>query len=189
MFVCSKTLRVFNLASLELSGHFWEQFNIKTCLLSYLSVQGVNYNSFGIVEYQYDNSINAEMLNLRTSVCISFNNGNYVGSIFGIENAKNCSVQNASVVGENITGLGAVGGLIGDQWYDYNNLTIMNSLIYQTNITASNEVVYTVNYIQQIQRFNQCVFQVVLSDLSLFLVLFIQQFFFRLNLCKQYFKK
>ncbi|CAL5997969.1 Conserved_hypothetical protein [Hexamita inflata] len=144
-----------------------------------LSVQGENFNSFGIVGYQYDNSIYAEILNLRTSVCISYNNGNYVGSIFGIENAKNCSVQNASVVGGNITGLGAVGGLIGDQWYDYNNLTIMNSLIYQTNITASNEVGGFVGRVySQLYLINSKIQQVCISGGSIGLVAFFGTVYF-----------
>ncbi|CAL6094002.1 Conserved_hypothetical protein [Hexamita inflata] len=103
-------------------------------------VQSTYLTGFGIIGYQYFNSIYTEIVNLRTSVSVSSNNGNYVGSLFGVEQANNCSIQNASVVGGNISAVGSslVGGFIGYQ--TYYNLTIMNSSIQQTNITGYSEV-------------------------------------------------
>ncbi|CAL6115783.1 Conserved_hypothetical protein [Hexamita inflata] len=103
------------------------------------AVQSTYFTGFGIIGYQYAGSIYAEIINSRTSVNVSSNNGNYIGSFFGVVQANNCLIQNASVVGGNITSVGSthVGGFTG--YYD-NKLTIMNSSIQQTNISGSSEV-------------------------------------------------
>ncbi|CAL6034763.1 Hypothetical_protein [Hexamita inflata] len=100
------------------------------------SVQGVLFICFGIVDSQF--SLYAEVINLKTSVSVSSSGGNTVGSVFGYEKAKYCFVQNASVVDGNISsGQDYVGGIIGDQYY---NITIMKSLVYNSNFSGSNQV-------------------------------------------------
>ncbi|CAL6090500.1 Hypothetical_protein [Hexamita inflata] len=98
------------------------------------SVQGAEFYRFGIVGYQASSSLCAEVINLRTSVSFSSSGGDGVGSVFGLEYAKNCSVQNASVVGGNISGSDWIGGIIGDQ---YNNVTILNSSVQNSNVSGS----------------------------------------------------
>ncbi|CAL5975480.1 Conserved_hypothetical protein [Hexamita inflata] len=103
------------------------------------SVEGAYFNCFGIIGYQYSGSINADVVNLRTSVNISSGSGQSVGSLFGAVRARNCSVQNASMTRGNISSGSTddVGGFIGQQDY---NVTIINSSIQQTNISGSSEV-------------------------------------------------
>ncbi|CAL5998027.1 Conserved_hypothetical protein [Hexamita inflata] len=98
------------------------------------SVQGMYFNSFGITGY--GGSIYAEVINLRTSISVSSVSGNQVGSLFGIEFAQNCSVQNASVIGGNING-SCISGFFGNQGY---NATIANSSVQQMNISGSSNV-------------------------------------------------
>ncbi|CAL6011406.1 Hypothetical_protein [Hexamita inflata] len=99
-----------------------------------LSVQGATFYWFGIVGVQSYDSLRAEVINLRTSVSVSSNDG-AVGSVFGFEVAKNCSVQNASVVGGNISGSNYVGGIIGQQ-YSGTNVTILDSSVQNQNVSG-----------------------------------------------------
>ncbi|CAL6025208.1 Hypothetical_protein [Hexamita inflata] len=100
------------------------------------SVPDTWFNCFGIVGRQNSNSF-AEVINLRTSVSINSSNGDNVGSVFGYEGAKNCSVKNTNVVGGNISGSNYVGGIIGDQ---YNNMTIMNSSVLSSNLSGLSQI-------------------------------------------------
>ncbi|CAL6090518.1 Conserved_hypothetical protein [Hexamita inflata] len=101
-----------------------------------LSVQGAKFYWFGIVGYQSSSSLYAEVINLRTSVSVSSSGGQYVSSVFGYEGAKNCSVQNASVVGGNISsGSIYVGGISGAQ--SSGNVTILNTSVQNSNISGS----------------------------------------------------
>ncbi|CAL6049724.1 Conserved_hypothetical protein [Hexamita inflata] len=99
------------------------------------TVHGVTLAFFGIIGYQ-GGSIYAEVLSARTSVIINTGKGSNVGSIFGYEQANNCSVQNTRVVGGNISSvLTGVGGFVGVQTQ---NMAIMNSSVQQTNISGLN---------------------------------------------------
>ncbi|CAL6066013.1 Conserved_hypothetical protein [Hexamita inflata] len=96
---------------------------------------------FGIIGY--DSSIYADVVNLRTSVIMLIacsGNGNYVGSVFGLVSARNCSILNVSVIGGNINSSSTiqVGGFIGVQYL--NKVTIMNSSLLKTNISGSTYV-------------------------------------------------
>ncbi|CAL6090482.1 inverse_autotransporter beta-barrel domain-containing protein [Hexamita inflata] len=104
-----------------------------------LSVQGRIFNYFGIVGIQSSSSLYAKVINLRTSVSVSSSGGNRVGSVFGYEAAKNCSVQNASLVGGNISGSDSVGGIIGFQNSNA-NVTILNFSVQNSNISDSDSV-------------------------------------------------
>ncbi|CAL6065488.1 Hypothetical_protein [Hexamita inflata] len=103
------------------------------------SVQSAQLNGFGIVGAQDLSSIYVEVINLITSVSVSSSGGDCVGTVFGYEAAKHCSVQNASVVGGNISGLSWVGGIIGYQ-NSNTNTTILNSSVQNSNVSGSNSV-------------------------------------------------
>ncbi|CAL6065406.1 Conserved_hypothetical protein [Hexamita inflata] len=107
--------------------------SIKSVSIAF-SVLGACFERFGIIGQQ-EGSI-AWINNLSTRVNIS-GSGNLVGTLFGAEEAKNCSVQNASVVGGNIYSTQSVGGFFGHQCQ---NATIMNSSIQQTNISGSSYI-------------------------------------------------
>ncbi|CAL6110790.1 Conserved_hypothetical protein [Hexamita inflata] len=108
------------------------------------AVQGAYFEYFGIIGIQNSGSIYAEIVNSRTSVSVSTGNY-YVGSIFGFQQAQNCSVQNISITEGNISGSTYnVGGFIGEQ---SSNVTVMNSSIQQTNISGSNQVGGFVGYL------------------------------------------
>ncbi|CAL6100541.1 Hypothetical_protein [Hexamita inflata] len=102
------------------------------------SVQGAKFQYFGMVGVQSTSSMYTEVINMMTSVSYSSSEGNNVGSVFGYQGAKNCSIQNASVVGGNISsGSSTVGGIIGQQ---YNNLMVINSSLQNSNVLGSNSV-------------------------------------------------
>ncbi|CAL5996563.1 Conserved_hypothetical protein [Hexamita inflata] len=106
-----------------------------------LFVEGAQFGKFGIIGCQHIFSIYAEVINLRTFVSISSSNQqllNCVGFVFGDGDAKNCSIQNTSVIGGNISsGSQFVGGIIG---YQQNNVTILNSSVQNSNISGSRTV-------------------------------------------------
>ncbi|CAL6036942.1 Conserved_hypothetical protein [Hexamita inflata] len=111
-----------------------------------LSVQGTFIACFGMVGQQSSvGSVYIEVVNLRTSVSVSSNRGNYVGSLIGLENAKNCSVLNTSIIGGSINSGSAyyTGGFIGNQQL---TTTIMNSSLQQTNIQCSSRLGGFVGY-------------------------------------------
>ncbi|CAL6076178.1 Hypothetical_protein [Hexamita inflata] len=99
------------------------------------SVQGIYFYCFGIIGYQYDGSIYAEVMNLRTSVSLNTGEGYNVGSLFGWEAPQNCSIQNASIIKGEIKSSSQVGGFFGRQ---YNNLTMINSSMQYMNIVSNN---------------------------------------------------
>ncbi|CAL6037076.1 Hypothetical_protein [Hexamita inflata] len=75
------------------------------------AVQGANFNYFGIIGQQYLSY--AEVVNIKTSVNITSSGGAYVSSLFGAEEANNCSVLNANIIGGNINnGSNYVGGFL-----------------------------------------------------------------------------
>ncbi|CAL6039069.1 Conserved_hypothetical protein [Hexamita inflata] len=106
--------------------------------VAFIFVQGADFYCIGIIGYQLNSSVYAEIINTISSVSVSA--GEHVGSLFGAEYAQNCSVLNTSVAGGNI-GSGStsyqVGGLIGSQ---YQNTTITNSSVLQTNVSGSSYV-------------------------------------------------
>ncbi|CAL5991801.1 Conserved_hypothetical protein [Hexamita inflata] len=98
------------------------------------SAQGTQLTYFGIIGSQSGNTLNAEIINLRTSVSFSLGSGYFVGSIIGIMQARNCSIQNTTVVGV-INGSSQAGGFCG--FINTNQLlTILNSTVSKTNISA-----------------------------------------------------
>ncbi|CAL6036902.1 Conserved_hypothetical protein [Hexamita inflata] len=111
-------------------------FSIQGAILQQLQQQ-LQY--FGIIGYQNKESVYVEVINLKTSVNVSSSSGYYVGSIFGIEYALNCSIQNTSVIGGNISSRSTdnVGGFIG---FITKNITIINSQIQQMIILGQNYV-------------------------------------------------
>ncbi|CAL6062209.1 T9SS_type A sorting domain-containing protein [Hexamita inflata] len=111
------------------------------------SVQSADFTSFGIVGHQSQYSLFAEVINLRTSVVVC-NSGSsyYIGSVFGQEAAKNCSVQNASVIGGNISsGSNHVGGIIGDV-YNNANVTILCTSVLNSHVSGSSQVAAIIGY-------------------------------------------
>ncbi|CAL6094799.1 S-layer_homology domain-containing protein [Hexamita inflata] len=100
------------------------------------SVQGAQLYNLGIVGHQYSSSLYAEVINLITVVSVSSSGADYVGTVFGQESAKNCSVQNANVVRGNISGSSIVGGIIG---YQSSNATILDSSVQNSNISGSSQ--------------------------------------------------
>ncbi|CAL6035019.1 Conserved_hypothetical protein [Hexamita inflata] len=105
----------------------------------FFQAQSAYFNCFGIIGYQYSNSQYAEIINLIISVKISSGSGSNIGSIFGIQYASNCSVQNASLIGGHIYSSSVwVGGFIGEQ-ICYTR--ILNSSIQQMNISSSQSYV------------------------------------------------
>ncbi|CAL6110794.1 Hypothetical_protein [Hexamita inflata] len=101
------------------------------------SVQGKDFYGFGIIGVQGYGSINAKIINLRTSVSVNSSYGGYQASVLGWEGAKNCSFINTSVIGGNITSNSQIiGGLIGCQ--DPNgNTTIFNTTIVDIIISGA----------------------------------------------------
>ncbi|CAL6076001.1 Conserved_hypothetical protein [Hexamita inflata] len=106
-----------------------------------LYVQSTYLYCFGIIGYHTSNSIYDEVINLRTSMILnSIQGSSYIGSIFGAEQAFNCSVLNATVIGGNLyvtNGSSYVGGFSGT---NIRNMTIQNSTVSQTNISGCNNV-------------------------------------------------
>ncbi|CAL6115660.1 Hypothetical_protein [Hexamita inflata] len=127
------------------------------------SVQAENFNGVGIMGYQL---VQVELINLKVFENLKCSSGTYVGLLFGVQNADNCTVQNTSVVGSNIdsgannvggfagcvknmiiidsmisetsvVGIDNIGGLIGKQ---QGNLTINNSIVNKINISGSDSV-------------------------------------------------
>ncbi|CAL6101050.1 Hypothetical_protein [Hexamita inflata] len=106
-----------------------------------LSVYGIYFGDFGIVGYQYYDSTFAEIKNLMTSTTLRSENGWIVGLIFGYESANNCSIQNATVVGEHISSgqTSYIGGFIGFQLLNA-NLTILDSKISETTFFGMDSI-------------------------------------------------
>ncbi|CAL6097810.1 Hypothetical_protein [Hexamita inflata] len=100
------------------------------------SIQGKFFISFGLIGSQFENSSFAEVINLKTSVKLNSTNALYLGLIFGIQAANNCSIKNSSVVGGNFVNGEDIGGFMGYQ-YSNTNVSITNSSISNTNITGS----------------------------------------------------
>ncbi|CAL6037778.1 Hypothetical_protein [Hexamita inflata] len=93
---------------------------------------------FGIIGLQ-QSALYAEVINLSATVSYSLSQGNHVGSIFGLSYTQNCSVQNSTMNGGNISsGSIFVGGFFGCQYTQ--NMTIYSSTISKMNISGSNSV-------------------------------------------------
>ncbi|CAL6037530.1 Conserved_hypothetical protein [Hexamita inflata] len=98
------------------------------------SVQSQSFQYFGIVGMQQTTSFYAEVINLRTSVNLRSSSGCYVGSIFGVPQGVNTSIQNTSVIEGNINfGSNYVGGFCA---FQYRLMTILNSTISKANISG-----------------------------------------------------
>ncbi|CAL6043885.1 Conserved_hypothetical protein [Hexamita inflata] len=103
----------------------------------------VNY--LGIIGRQ-TTSLYAEINNLRVSSSYSSSAGQNVGYIFGLEQAKNCSIQNSTVERCNSSSVSnKVGGICG---YFVENVTILNSTISDTNVSGSTYIGGFVGYCQ-----------------------------------------
>ncbi|CAL6090959.1 Conserved_hypothetical protein [Hexamita inflata] len=103
-----------------------------------LAVQGTYFYRFEIIGYQCSPQAEMKIENLITTLNFNSNSGDYISSVFGLEEAKNCSVYNATVKGGNInSNLNRVGGFSGDV---YSNMTIQNSTISDTNISGSTAI-------------------------------------------------
>ncbi|CAL6109094.1 Conserved_hypothetical protein [Hexamita inflata] len=105
-----------------------------------LSVQGTYIWGFGLVGV-LEKSIYAELLNVKTFVSLNSNDGAYVGSIVGIQAARNCSIINTTVAESYINNMFAyyVGGFCGSL-YNSANTSILNSSITNSNITGMEQV-------------------------------------------------
>ncbi|CAL5971662.1 Conserved_hypothetical protein [Hexamita inflata] len=103
------------------------------------SVQGTNFYCFGIFGIQIQSSLYVEVISLKTFVSFSSSSGEYIGSIFGAEQAQKCSVQN-TIVGGSLISLGSnyVSGVCGQT--AYTNMTILNSTISKINISGQSYI-------------------------------------------------
>ncbi|CAL6051385.1 PGF-pre-PGF_domain-containing protein [Hexamita inflata] len=95
------------------------------------SVQGGFLQSVGIIGIQA--SLYAEVINVRIFVNVNTASGAGFGSIFGYEDAKNCSIYNTSIVGGNISSGSNAGGFIGFQNPNV-NVTILDCVISQITV-------------------------------------------------------
>ncbi|CAL6006778.1 T9SS_type A sorting domain-containing protein [Hexamita inflata] len=107
------------------------------------TVKSAKFYYFGIVGYQYENSICAEVVNVVTSVRVTSSGGGYVGSVFGYEGARNCLIQNVSVTKGKVSGSNSIGGIIGDY---YNNVTMVSSSVKNMSVSGSNSVGGMIGY-------------------------------------------
>ncbi|CAL6047531.1 filamentous_hemagglutinin N-terminal domain-containing protein [Hexamita inflata] len=98
-------------------------------------VYGLDFWNFGILGVQESSSLSAEVKNLWASVCVSKSTSGSVSAIIGWNGAANCTIQNASVVGGNISSAGNVGVFVG---YQESNVTIIGSLISGVNVSGAN---------------------------------------------------
>ncbi|CAL6013720.1 Conserved_hypothetical protein [Hexamita inflata] len=131
----SSTTLQFNQTGLI--GENYGTTTIKNAQITF-QVQGVYFCNFGIIGRQFSNSLNAEVINVKTSVNVISSSGNSFGSIFGANRALNSSIINTSVQGGDISAdTKWIGGFIGYQWY---NVTITNSTIAQTNISGQSNI-------------------------------------------------
>ncbi|CAL6072515.1 Conserved_hypothetical protein [Hexamita inflata] len=102
------------------------------------SVQGVYFYCLGIMGYQNQYSVYTEVINVTTSVTFTFLKGIYLGSIFGAEQGKNCSIQNTTVFGIISSNCERVGGFSGEHYNT--NITIQNSLISNLSVSGTQNV-------------------------------------------------
>ncbi|CAL6025277.1 Hypothetical_protein [Hexamita inflata] len=137
--VCLKlnmTSTTLRFSSFGLIGANCGNTSIKNALITF-SVYGANFWGFGIVGDQQQDSLYAEVINLRTSVSVSSDDVLSVSQIFGRVYASNSFILNASLVGGNTSSSyqtsQQVGGFIGSQ---NNNATIFNSSIFDSNISG-----------------------------------------------------
>ncbi|CAL6062223.1 Growth_factor receptor cysteine-rich domain superfamily [Hexamita inflata] len=107
-------------------------------------VQGAMFQYFGVFGDQSSYSNYVEVINLITSVSITTSDsGAFIGSIFGLEGANDCSIQNTTVIGGNISSGSSnnVGGIIGQQ---HNQATIKiqiyNSSVQNISISGQSKV-------------------------------------------------
>ncbi|CAL5985105.1 Hypothetical_protein [Hexamita inflata] len=119
---------------------FWSWW-ILQCNVTF-SVQGESFSAFGIIGIQGQSY--AEVKNLRTSVSVNSISQPpqdtsigiiVVGIVFGSVWAKNCTIQNTTVIGGNIVSSKCNCGIFGILFY---NTTIINSSISYTNISGCN---------------------------------------------------
>ncbi|CAL6005882.1 Conserved_hypothetical protein [Hexamita inflata] len=115
----------------------WNYGNISiqsaSTILSILTT--ANINCFGIIGQQHQQSLYAEVINLRTSVNFSVKTGSYIGSIFGAEQAVKCFVLNTTIFGGNISSSSNYVGCFSGNLYQ--NATLQNSTINQMIISGA----------------------------------------------------
>ncbi|CAL6000767.1 Conserved_hypothetical protein [Hexamita inflata] len=115
----------------------WNYGNISiysaSTILSILTT--ANINCFGIIGQQHQQSLYAEVINLRTSVNFSVKTGSYIGSIFGAEQATKCFVLNTTIFGGNISSSSNYVGCFSGNLYQ--NATLQNSTINQMIISGA----------------------------------------------------
>ncbi|CAL5981519.1 InlB_B-repeat-containing protein [Hexamita inflata] len=111
-----------------LIGKICGNFSIQNTSIT-LSVQGSQFSDFGIVGVQNTNSLLAEVINMITSVCVnSISGGGNISSVFGREDAKNCSIQNTVIKGNIVSSSQRVSGIISCACED-SNVTIFNTSV------------------------------------------------------------
>ncbi|CAL6103950.1 Conserved_hypothetical protein [Hexamita inflata] len=110
-------------------------FSIQNASIT-ISVQGTQFSDFGIVGVQNTNSLFAEVKNMITSVCVSSTSqGGNISSVFGREDARNCSIQNTSVQGSISSGTNqkCIGGIVGIL---NENIIIIDCFVTQTKMSS-----------------------------------------------------
>ncbi|CAL6094131.1 halomucin [Hexamita inflata] len=136
--VCMKqnfTSATIQFDTIGIIGHNYGNLLIQQVSVTF-TISGTVFQNFGIVGVQEQLSNYAEVINVSTSVNVNSTSGGGFGSIFGVLNALNSSVQSVHVVGGSISFATNIGGLIGFQ-YPNVNLTILDSNISQTTISGS----------------------------------------------------
>ncbi|CAL6086908.1 Conserved_hypothetical protein [Hexamita inflata] len=98
------------------------------------TINATKFEHFGIIGGQFSDY--AEVINVKTSISVNSSFGLGFGSIFGVLNTLNSSVQNVHVAGGSISFALIIGGFIGFQSPNV-NLTILDSNISQTTISGS----------------------------------------------------
>ncbi|CAL6106783.1 S-layer_homology domain-containing protein [Hexamita inflata] len=110
------------------------------------SVEGsLRIFEFGIIGAQQYDSLYAEVINLTTSMKkVNDNTSMIIGSVFGVQAAKNCSIQNITVLGGNISGYAFIGGFIGQ--LNSQNIVILSSSICNLNISGQGNIGGIIGY-------------------------------------------
>ncbi|CAL6027402.1 Conserved_hypothetical protein [Hexamita inflata] len=104
------------------------------------SMQCASLYHFGIVGHQTLTSLFVEIINLRTSVNSNSSSGQHIGTIFGVQQGKNISFYNTSIIKGNINSSSTyIGGFCAYQ-YSQTNITILNSIISEMNISGISQV-------------------------------------------------
>ncbi|CAL6108062.1 Hypothetical_protein [Hexamita inflata] len=159
----TSTTQVFNYFGLI--GSNYGNTSMQNASIIFAAQVAAYSHCFGIIGIQWQSSLYAEVINLRTSISYSFSQGTCVGSIFGyLHSNTNNSIQNTTVFGGNISASGSsfVGGFCGFQDIS-STVTIFNSSISITNISGSTNVAGFVGQCQILNIINSKILLVYLS--------------------------